>query len=80
MIIPIRCMTCGKVLADKYEFYCKKVEDLKKQKDEDKKKKDEDKSILFDQIRTGPILDELGLERMCCRRTFLTTVDLIDII
>jgi DNA-directed RNA polymerase subunit N (RpoN/RPB10) len=21
MIIPVRCMTCGKLLADKYEYY-----------------------------------------------------------
>jgi DNA-directed RNA polymerase subunit N (RpoN/RPB10) len=78
-------MTCGKVLADKYEYYCKKVEDLKKQKLNDEKGNDVEeegrsKNKLFDQIRTGPILDELGLERMCCRRTFLSTVDLVDII
>jgi DNA-directed RNA polymerase subunit N (RpoN/RPB10) len=74
-------MTCGKVLADKYEYYCKKVEDLKKQKEKEKESGEaESKNKLFDQIRTGPILDELGLERMCCRRTFLSTVDLVDII
>lgn len=26
MIIPIRCMTCGKVLADKWEYYKAAVE------------------------------------------------------
>ena len=25
MIIPIKCFTCGKVLADKYLFYLKEV-------------------------------------------------------
>ena len=25
MIIPIKCFTCGNVLADKYEFYKKQV-------------------------------------------------------
>ena len=25
MIIPVRCFTCGKVLADKYEFYKREV-------------------------------------------------------
>lgn len=33
MIIPVRCVTCGKVLADKYEYYrreCEKI-DVKNQ-------------------------------------------------
>ena len=25
MIIPVKCFTCGNVLADKYEFYKKQV-------------------------------------------------------
>ena len=25
MIIPIKCFTCGTVLADKYAFYCEEV-------------------------------------------------------
>ena len=30
MIIPVRCFTCGKVLADKWEYYDKKVKELEK--------------------------------------------------
>jgi DNA-directed RNA polymerase subunit N len=68
MIINIRCITCGKVLADKWEYYKKKVAELEK------------KSIHknFDGIQTKEILDELGLHRYCCRRIFLGHVDLID--
>ena len=29
MIIPIKCFTCGKVLADKYEYYTIRVKELK---------------------------------------------------
>ena len=29
MIIPVRCMTCGKVLADKYQYYCIEVRKMK---------------------------------------------------
>ena len=29
MIIPIKCFTCGKVLADKYRFYEKEVRKIK---------------------------------------------------
>lgn len=74
MIIPVRCVTCGKVLADKYEYYrreCEKI-DVKNQK------------LRLDDLKqpnpasTGAILDELGLTRICCRRHMLAHVDLID--
>lgn len=59
MIIPIRCMTCGKPIAHLWEEYKKRVE-----KGEDLKK----------------VLDDLGLERYCCRATFLGQVDLIQLV
>jgi len=38
MIIPIRCFTCGKVIADKYETYLEKI--LEYKKDIEKKEKE----------------------------------------
>ena len=32
MIIPVKCFTCGKVLADKYEFYLAQVRKKKRKK------------------------------------------------
>jgi DNA-directed RNA polymerase subunit N (RpoN/RPB10) len=58
MIIPIRCMSCGKPLGHLWEEYNKRIES-----GENRKK----------------ILDELGLERYCCRGIFMGHVDLIDI-
>ena len=29
MIIPVKCFTCGKVLADKYQYYQKTVAEMK---------------------------------------------------
>lgn len=72
MIVPVRCMTCGKVLADKWEYYVEKC------KENEKKNKDAPK--YFDKYPTGEVLDELGLTKMCCRRTMLGHVDLIEII
>ena len=57
MIVPVRCFTCGKVLADKHGEFKKRVE-----AGEDPEK----------------VLDELGVERYCCRRTLLSHVELID--
>ena len=82
MIIPVRCFTCGKVLADKYEYYKSKVAELErveaaKQEGSLDQKKPSD---AFDGVKTGKIMDELGLDRMCCRRHMLGQVDLIEII
>lgn len=80
MIIPIRCTSCSKVLADKWLWYVKKCKDKEEDKDESSSSHEgnEKKKIYFDKQMTGPILDELGLTRYCCRRVFLSHVDLID--
>lgn len=72
MIVPIRCFTCGKVIADKYDYYIEKIDKLKKEENDDYK--------YFSDIHTKEILDELGLVRYCCRRMLLSTSDLMDII
>ena len=57
MIIPIRCWSCGKPIAQVYEEY-----EARSKKGESKKE----------------VLDDLGVERYCCRAMFLGQVDLID--
>lgn len=75
MIIPVLCFTCGKPLADKYDYYVEEVNKLRAaQKDKDVN------APQFDELRTGPILDKLGLKRYCCRRHMLTTVDMMETI
>jgi len=76
MIVPIRCFTCAKVIADKYYYYIQEMEKLKK---DGKKNEDEDYKYFSD-IHTKEILDDLGLVRYCCRRMLLSTSDLMDII
>jgi DNA-directed RNA polymerase I, II, and III subunit RPABC5 len=76
MIIPIKCFTCGNVLADKYRHY---LEQLRKRKCLDKQKAD--KVIYLTgansvKIPEGNVLDELGLKNVCCRRHMLTHVDI----
>ena len=75
MIIPIRCMNCGNVLADKWLYYKKRVQELSG----DKKAQ----PIYMDgkSVPDTPefkALAELGLKRYCCRKHMLTHVDLID--
>lgn len=78
MIIPIKCFTCGTVLADKYRFYLEEV---------CKKKIAMSENSSIDKVRyltkeykektpEAEVLDELGLFKMCCRRHILTHVDI----
>jgi DNA-directed RNA polymerase I, II, and III subunit RPABC5 len=76
MIIPVKCFTCGKVLANKYEFYKKEVRALKMSRS-----MEVDKVIYLtkeytDKTPEGEILDKLKLNKMCCRRHILTHVDI----
>lgn len=67
VIIPIRCFTCGKIISEVYEDYRKRYEEYKKTVDAGEKPKETPKHIL----------DDLGLDRYCCRRMILSHVDLI---
>jgi len=76
MIIPIKCFTCGTVLADKFTYYCEEVRRIKRAKglDVDKvvylTKEFSEKSV------EGDVLDKMGLQKMCCRRHMISHVDI----
>ena len=59
MIIPIRCMSCGKPVAHLWKEYKDRIV-----KGENSKK----------------VMDELGLERYCCRAMFLGQEDYIELV
>ena len=76
MIIPVKCFTCGKVLADKYRWYQAEVRKVKLGRD-----MDVDKVVYFtkenkEKTPEGEVLDKLQLTKMCCRRHMLTHVDI----
>jgi DNA-directed RNA polymerase I, II, and III subunit RPABC5 len=74
MIIPIRCVSCNSVIAGKYLAYLKLVDQNRRETG-----KTEMEYLTATTVKTaeGKALDELGLKRTCCRRHFLTHVDLI---
>jgi DNA-directed RNA polymerase subunit N (RpoN/RPB10) len=83
MIIPIRCFTCGRVMADIADFYESEKEKLKDATDKAVKddKKEVDKIYKnFEKIHTGEILNKLGLKRYCCRRNLIANIDMMDVI
>ena len=57
MIIPVRCFTCGSVIADRWER-CQ--------------------VLVREGLSLDSAMNEIGLDRYCCRRMFLAHVDLID--
>ena len=76
MIIPIKCFTCGMVLADKYRFYTEEVRKRKLAKSMDVDKVLYLTKEFHDKTPEGEVLDELNMNKMCCRRHFLTHVDI----
>jgi DNA-directed RNA polymerase I, II, and III subunit RPABC5 len=76
MIIPIKCFTCGNVLADKYRFYTEEVRKRKLAKSMDVDKVLYLTKEFHDKTPEGEVLDELNMTKMCCRRHFLTHVDI----
>ena len=81
MIIPVKCVTCGKVLANKYRYYLEKVRQKKSAS-----MQTEDNAILTRTVyltkentkktAEGEVLDDLKLVDPCCRRHMLTHVDI----
>ena len=76
MIIPIRCFTCGEVLADKYRHYQKEVRRIKLAKDMKLEKVIYLTENTLEKTPEGEVLDKLKLTNMCCRRHMLTHVDI----
>ena len=78
MLIPVLCMTCGKTLADKWDWYEAEVKKLEEAKE--KEKVPAQSPEFLDPLKTGPLLDKLGLSRYCCRRHMLGHVEMLGVI
>ena len=76
MIIPIKCFSCGNVLADKYRYYQGEVRRIKIMKSMDTEKVVYVTKDLVEKAVEGEVLDTLGLRNVCCRRHMLTHVDI----
>lgn len=76
MIIPIKCFTCGAVLADKYRYYQTEVRRIKTSKGLSTEKVIYLTKTNVEKTAEGEVLDTLGLTNPCCRRHMLTHVDI----
>jgi len=76
MLIPVKCFTCGEVIADKYRWYLAEVRKRKLPQD-----MNADKVVYLtkenaEKTIEGEVMDILGLNKYCCRRHMLTHVDI----
>ena len=84
MIIPIRCFTCGSILASKYNIYKTKLETERTKQNEDATVVLDTQKIqdMLDTKQNVPktpeciVLDDMGIKRYCCRRHFIAQVDI----
>ncbi len=76
MIIPVKCFTCGNVLADKYRYFQAEVRRIKIQKGVDIEKVVYLTKDMIEKTPEGTVLDTLNLTNVCCRRHMLTHVDI----
>ena len=75
MIIPVKCFTCGHVLADKYRYFQDEVRRIKIQQGQNTQKVVYLTKENIDKTPEGTVLDNLRLNNVCCRRHMLTHVD-----
>jgi len=72
MIIPVRCMNCGKLIGDKYNYFQRRI----------RESRGSTEPLCLDG-KTIPktveveIFAELGIDRYCCKKTLRNHVDLI---
>ena len=67
MIIPVRCFSCGKVIGSDYVRFVEESKKIRKDTGHDPTGKER-----------SEILDNLGVDRYCCRRMILSNADLLD--
>ncbi|MEM0439990.1 MAG: DNA-directed RNA polymerase subunit N [Candidatus Caldarchaeum sp.] len=57
MMFPVRCFSCGRVIAHKWDEYRNRVNAGENPKD---------------------VLESLGFKRYCCKRMFISAVNVMD--
>jgi DNA-directed RNA polymerase I, II, and III subunit RPABC5 len=76
MMIPVKCFTCGNVLADKYRWYQQEVRRRKMADGLNVNKVVYFTKDNMEKTAEGHVLDQLRLTNVCCRRHLLTHVDI----
>ena len=76
MIIPVKCFTCGTVLANKFRFYQETVREKKIAQGAELNETIYLTETSIDKTAEGEVLDILQLYNICCRRHMLTHIEI----
>lgn len=89
MLFPVRCVTCNKAIGGRRKRYCRLVARYASRpylhrRDyfvDSTTAKADFKALMSKDGRTAEsrALSELGIRRPCCRRHFLTDIDILDV-
>ena len=83
MLVPVRCFTCGSLISDKWTAYndlCSKYRTEKKQDDIILLDADILQNDSYTITAEAQAMMDLNIKRICCKRHFLCTVDMVDVI
>ena len=84
MIIPVRCFTCGNILASKYEKYRKLKAQQTKINDILELNKfvnvNDTNTLNNDTNMCNELMKQVGLKRYCCKRHFLGQLNILEYI
>jgi DNA-directed RNA polymerase subunit N len=75
MMFPVRCFSCGKVLSDRWLEFVEKRSALGEEAASGAGRPKQDGTVGRP---VGKILDDMGVDRMCCRRHYIAHVE-VDI-
>ena len=86
MIVPMRCFTCGEILADKWVPYITAIQEEKNKVREEVDPESNDLELRYIDIHNpkpevsieGKIMDEMNLHKYCCRRMMLGNVHIVS--
>ena len=76
MIVPVKCFSCGKELANLYRVYLDQVKEKKIAKNIDPTKTI---YLTTESMETTPekeVMDSLRLNKICCRNLMMTIVEI----
>ena len=79
MIRPVRCFTCGKNIGHLWTQYSEELKEEYNKVDKDEKNKIQKfmEKTFDEETIENRLLDKYGLSRYCCRRMFLSQIDMI---
>ena len=85
MIIPIRCVSCGKVIADRWSIWTEEVNKMKNNDELNQKslsKMSKNTKLIvekhFNGVSYSHIFEKIDIKKDCCKRHFLGHVPIIQ--